>query len=200
MSTDPLLIEAPIPLRTERLELRPFEPGDGQVLYDAVMETFDQLSEWMSWAQRYETEGLAYAESTARRFNAAFVLREEFHFAIYSKGSLVGDIGLVRPDWKIPSVELGYWCRKSAQGCGLMTEAANALTRYAFECLGFKRLVIICDKENCKSSAIAERLGFDLELAAKGLWCSKPGCMDLRTNCQYVRFDTRGLPPLKVEW
>jgi RimJ/RimL family protein N-acetyltransferase len=55
--------------------------------------------------------------------------------------------------------ELGYLFRASAEGQGFATEAAAALRDYAFDVLGFKRLVSYIDPQNPRSTRVAERLG-----------------------------------------
>lgn len=56
--------------------------------------------------------------------------------------------------------EIGYWCDIDYQGQGLVTEYANALTRYAFDVLSASKVVITMQIENKKSIAVAERLNF----------------------------------------
>ena len=58
---------------------------------------------------------------------------------------------------------LGYWLSADKQGEGIVTEAANALTRHAFEVLDANRVEIRAAEFNHKSRAIPERLGFTQE-------------------------------------
>ena len=67
------------------------------------------------------------------------------------------------PRWKVPSFEIGYWCRKSYQGQGYVTETVNALTDFAFTHLNAKRVFIRCDVDNHASANVARRAGFELE-------------------------------------
>ena len=101
-------------------------------------------------------------------------------------------------DWAIPRLELGYWLRSAKTGNGIMTEAVNALTRYAFEIVGAKRLEIQCDKENVKSRAVPERLGYKLDAVFAQNEINLDGTA--RDTCVYSRLDVNGLPKLEVSW
>ena len=59
--------------------------------------------------------------------------------------------------------EIGYWCRKRFQRQGYITESTEAITKFAFEVLGAKRVEIRVDPNNVRSRRIPERLGFELE-------------------------------------
>jgi ribosomal-protein-serine acetyltransferase len=72
-----------------------------------------------------------------------------------------------RIDWVNRSVELGYWLAADAQGSGIMTAAAAALTRHAFEALGLERVQICAAVGNARSRALIERLGFTYEGVAR---------------------------------
>ncbi|MFX8242925.1 GNAT family N-acetyltransferase, partial [Acinetobacter baumannii] len=64
---------------------------------------------------------------------------------------LIGASGYHQIDWDLPSVETGYWSRDKYRGQGLMTEAINAITQYAFHVLEVKRIAITCGVDNLKS-------------------------------------------------
>jgi hypothetical protein len=48
---DPLLIDVPTRLETERLILRCPRPGDGALLAQAELESHEELRPWRVWAQ-----------------------------------------------------------------------------------------------------------------------------------------------------
>jgi RimJ/RimL family protein N-acetyltransferase len=179
--------------------MRPLMPGDGYMLANAINDTAPQLIEWMPWAPQDGVAKVEDCEETARRFYADFILRNAVHLIILHENNFVGMVGFGLIDWLIPSAEIGYWCRAGYQGKGIISEAANALTRYAFEVIKVRRLVITCDNENEKSFAVAERLKFNLALISPGV-AKKPNCNQLRLGRMYVRFNTEDLPPLDVSW
>jgi len=43
-TTDPVLIDLPMPIRTPRLAIRPKQIGDGAIAFSAVMETWQELN------------------------------------------------------------------------------------------------------------------------------------------------------------
>ena len=164
---DPVLIDVPERLQTERLVLRAPRPGDGAVLCSAVAASLDELKPWMPWAQGGATP--AESEAHARRMHARFVLREDLVYLAFERaadggeGLLVASTGLHRIDWQVPRFEIGYWCRTSLVGKGYVGEAVAAITRFAFEKLGAARVEIRTDSQNTRSFRVAERLGFRLE-------------------------------------
>ena len=160
---DALLLDFPESFESDRLTIRAPRPGDGVEINAAVRETFDDLKVWMPWAQQMPT--LEESESYVRRAQCQFLAREELTLFLFLKGTntMVGSSGLHRIDWDIPKFEIGYWCRKRFQGQGYITESTEAITAFAFETLGAKRVEIRCDSKNVRSQRIPDRLGFKLE-------------------------------------
>ncbi len=160
---DALLLDFPESFESDRLTIRAPCPGDGVEINAAVRETFDDLKVWMPWAQQMPT--LEESESYVRRAQCQFLVREELTLFLFLKGTntMVGSSGLHRIDWDIPKFEIGYWCRKRFQGQGYITESTEAITQFAFETLGAKRVEIRCDSKNVRSQRIPDRLGFKLE-------------------------------------
>lgn len=182
---NPILLDFKLPLRTKRLILRSIMPGDGKAVQEAIEESYDSFKEWLPWCQNRPT--VDSLEETARKFYADYLLKKALHFVIFHEDRLIGMCSYSF-HWEIPSADIGYWCRISSQGKGYMTEAVGAITQYAFEEIGIRRLTILCDEENAKSIAVAEKLGFQLETRARGL-IAKPGSHELRVGRRYVRFD-----------
>ena len=72
---DPLLLEVPERIETERLILRCPRPGDGPTVNEAERETLQELKPWMPWAQT--AKSLDESESYCRRMQARYLLRED---------------------------------------------------------------------------------------------------------------------------
>jgi len=158
-----ILKDFPDSFETERLLIRSVMPGDGKAVNAAILETIEDLQYWMLWAN--PIPGVDDTEEVVRKGRAKFLAREDLPMLLFLKGTdtLVGGSGLHRPDWNIPKLEIGYWCRKQFQGQGLISEAAQGLTDFGFRVLGARRIEIRCDEKNVKSKNVAERLGFRLE-------------------------------------
>lgn len=159
----PLLIDFPESFDTNRLTIRSPMPGDGVELQAAISETIEDLRPWMPWADHIPT--VEESEENARKARCKFLAREDLRLHLYLKGTstLVGSSGLHRIDWDVPKFEIGYWMRKRFQRQGYATEAADGITKFAFEVLGARRVEIRCDPKNVKSRRIPERLGFTFE-------------------------------------
>jgi len=164
---DPLLIDVPEAIATERLWLRCPRAGDGIVINEAVVQTLPELKPWMPWAQTAPT--LEESELHGRRAAARYALREDLQLLIFERqsdggqGRLLGATGLHRMDWSVPRFEIGYWRRSGEGGRGLMTEAVRALSRFAFDTLHAQRVEVRMSSDNARSRAVAERCGFTLE-------------------------------------
>ncbi len=160
---DPILIDFPDLLETERLLIRAPRQGDGQAVNESLCESLDALRPWMPWAQTAPT--VSDTELVMRRASAEFILRENLMLLMFSKadGRHVGNIGLHRMDWSSRRFEIGYWIRTGQQGKGYVTEAVNHLTRFTFDELAATRIEIRCDTRNERSAAVARRTGYTLE-------------------------------------
>lgn len=198
MSQSPILRELPLPILTPRLLLRDPRPGDGAEQNAAVLESFAELTPWMAWARTPPT--LDDSEDYVRRCAASWLLRSELPLLGLDRatGALALSTGLHRIDWDVPSFEIGYWVRTAFAGRGLVTEAVNALTRYAFAALGAARVEIRCDPDNARSVAVMDRLGFTREGILRRETRTPDG--RLRDTLVTSRLDPDGLPDLAASW
>ena len=161
--TNPILLDFPHSFDSERLTIRCPMPGDGEEVCQAIIDSQPELIPWMPWAVGEQTvEG---TEANVRDAYAKFLQREDLRLSLYLKGTttLVGSSGLHRIDWNIPKFEIGYWARTKFAGNGYITEATAAITAFAFEQLGAKRIEIRCDENNVRSAVIPPKVGYTLE-------------------------------------
>ena len=164
---EPVLIDVPERIETERLILRCPRRGDGAAVNAAVIASLAELSPWMPWAGAAPT--LEESEAHCRRQQGRFILREDLVMFIFERdgsggeGGFVGGAGLHRIDWTLRRFEIGYWRKTGHGGRGLVTEAVTALARMAFDALAARRVEIRTDDANVRSQRVAERAGFTLE-------------------------------------
>jgi RimJ/RimL family protein N-acetyltransferase len=196
----PMLRPAPIPITTERLILRPPQAGDGAPLCAAVLETWDQLNQWMPWARERKDATNDFYEAYAIENAAKFITRENLAVLAFerSTGDLVASSGLHRIDWDIGQFEIGYWVREEAQGQGYAQEIADALTRYAFDALCANSVLICHSEGNEASRNVITRLGFTH--CASVPYANAVPSGAILTNHMYYRTDLAGLKPRQVTW
>lgn len=183
---DPLLIDFPEEFSTERLLIRTAKPGDGKAVFEAINASIDELKPWMPFAQNEQSE--QDVEANIRKAYINFLKREDLRLLVFLKetGELVASSGLHRINWSVPKFEIGYWIDSRFSGKGLMTEAVNGVTDFAFRELKARRVEIRCDERNQKSRAIPERLGYSLEGILKNDdWSADKS--ELRDTCIYAK-------------
>ncbi len=200
MSTkkNPILIDIPMPIETDRLILRNVLPGDGKAMFEAKVESFQELSKWMAWAKELGTE--EDYEIVARENHAQFVLRKDIMIVGFEKasGKFIIGTGLHRMNWDAGYFEIGYYVRTSETGKGYAVESTNALLRYAFSALGAKKIGICHVDGNEASRRVIEKLGFQ-----KTGYIADDGVMNDGKRVGhhwYARYDDKNLPELKVTW
>ena len=161
MQGNPVLIDVPEEIRTERLILRVPRAGDGPTVYAAVRDSLYGLRPWMPWAQAEPT--VEANEAYARQARIQFLMRQvlDYHgYLLAAPGQFVLASGLHSIEWSVPRLEIGYWVRSAFEGQGYVREAVAALTCLAFDTLGAARVEIRCDADNVRSAAVARASGY----------------------------------------
>lgn len=156
----PILLDLPDQLLGERVLVRPYRAGDGAALWEAIEESREHILPWLPWGDKHGSP--ADSEISVRKWQAKWLLREDLALGIWERatGHYLGGSGLHRAHWDVPSFEIGYWLRRSAEGHGYMTEAVQLLCQLAFETLAANRVFIRVASGNHRSAAIPRRLGF----------------------------------------
>lgn len=186
--TDPILIDLPTTIATERLVMRPPQAGDGEMLHAAIAESLPELRRFLAslpWVAGEQS--VASAEAYCRNAQANFLARKDLPFLVLEKatGEIVGATGLHRTVWSTPKTEIGYWGRVSRARNGFIAEAVAALTDFAFASLRAARVEIVTDEENDRSRRVAERCRFVLEGVLRNERRAPDGT--LRNTCIYAR-------------
>jgi len=127
---------------------------------------------------------------TLGRQNVAKLCRTSAVKHLFGKGggewhkNFVGGSGLHVRDWAVPKFEIGYWCRKTQQRRGLITEAVRAITRFAVSELKARRIECRSDEENFASRRVCECAGYQLEGILRHDRVGPTG--ELRNTCSYA--------------
>lgn len=148
----------PLPIVTERLVLRAYEPGDLHELHDVLYS--DEAAMRLLGGPRDLAGTRAALERTMDQ-------QEQDGYSFWpvierESGRLVGEAGLfpLAPD--APDVALGYAFGSAYWGRGYATEAARAVLAEAFGPLGMQRLVAITREANAESRRVLAKLGFQM--------------------------------------
>lgn len=197
---NPVLLNIPSLIETNRIVMRPPKPGDGPELNAAILESWENIKDWLPFCAKGKPS-LEDSEENVRRAYAKWILREDLRFSVFerSTGKFIGSTGLHRVNWEMPSFEIGYWIRSSFERKGLMSEAVNALTRIAFLALNAKRVELRCDDNNFKSKTLAERLAYPREGTLKK-FAKHPQSGELVDGILFARTGLENLPDLQVTW
>ncbi|MFD3518441.1 GNAT family N-acetyltransferase [Streptomyces sp. NPDC058657] len=154
----------PFVLTTDRLELRPFGPGDTDEVFRTVQDP--DILRWTSIPSPYRREDAVHF--VERISGEGLRTASGFHFAVRARGggpllAAVG-VGVHLP----PGVwELGFWTAKEHRRRGYVTEAAAEVVRWALTTLPVDRLLWRAEVGNEPSRTVAVRLGFTMEGVAR---------------------------------
>jgi ribosomal-protein-alanine N-acetyltransferase len=141
-----------VSIRTERLIVRGFRPGDWRDLFDylSLPETF-----------RFEPGEPIDADAARALAGERSEGRTFWAVELQERPTMIGHLyfGAMEPA-ELRTFELGYIFHPAYQGRGYATEAARALVDHAFAEMGAHRVVANCNPENEPSWRLLERIGF----------------------------------------
>jgi ribosomal-protein-serine acetyltransferase len=149
---------------TDECHLRLLVEADAEELYRLIDANRAYLARWMPWAEDQTPESTLEFIRLTRRQAAA---NDGFQAALVSNGAIIGMVGFHGMNWPHLSTTIGYWLDERHQGRGLMTHAVRALVDHAFGELGLHRVEVRAARDNWRSRAIPERLGFREEGVAR---------------------------------
>ena len=146
-----------LPVVTERLLLRGFEPADAP----AMLAVYGDQE-----VMRFVGEGHAVDLAGAEAMLASYADHQRRHgFSFWAvveraSGALIGDAGLYRVG---DEVEAGYTLGRAWWGRGYATEAARACLGLAFGPLDLDTVTAVADVANPASARVLVKLGFTEE-------------------------------------
>lgn len=146
-------------LKTPRLVLRPVRTKDAPVIQHRFPQW--EIVRWLDagavpWP--YPADGAAtYVASCLDDMAKG----KQCHWAIVPRAGTADLIGVIdlRPDSGRNDGQRGFWLDPVFQGQGLMTEAADRVTDWAFRELGWSQLIVTNAQGNQASRRIKEKQG-----------------------------------------
>jgi ribosomal-protein-alanine N-acetyltransferase len=156
----PRLDELYLVIETQRLRMRPFVEDDVEALWPSVSDPeFPKMMTWPVHVDRDDTR--AYIREMAEDIKQ----NRGVAWAIEHEGRAIGSIGLDALTWQVGAVrcdraELGFWVARAWWGKGIVTEAAHAVVKFAFDTIGLHKVTVGCFVDNLASKRVIEKVGF----------------------------------------
>jgi RimJ/RimL family protein N-acetyltransferase len=161
-------------LRSDRLRVRRFEPGDAEAL--AVYRSDPDVARYQSW-------GASFSLESANELIAEYAGEHDdgpgwYQWAVerVDHPGIVGDIGVNLQHDRMQAV-IGYTIARAFQGRGYATEIIARLLDHLLVERGLHRVTAECDTRNQASIRLLERLGLRREGHLRsstwinGEWC-----------------------------
>lgn len=172
------MLDLAYPLRTARLDLRPYETSDLDHL--RAMYAREDVNRYLYSEAMAEDELLAYLEKkVARRALAGQGTGINLLGVLRATGDVIGDVNLVWVSEEHRTGEVGFVLKPEFTGRGYATEMAAEMLRVGFDELGLHRVIGRLDARNEASARVLERLGMRREALlvdnewVKGEWTSE---------------------------
>ncbi|HEV2888311.1 MAG TPA: GNAT family N-acetyltransferase, partial [Jatrophihabitans sp.] len=184
-------------LHSERLTLRPWQPGDAATVQAMLADERIHRHLLLPWP---------YTASDARSFVTEHGLagrvagsRLDCAIAESSTGRLVGSATLELPQAgadRTASAEIGYWLAVPEWGRGYATEATRTLARFGLG-NGLPRIQIRSEVPNAASAAVSLRAGFRFEAISRASLRGRDGPLDAAV---FARTATDPDAPVEPAW
>jgi ribosomal-protein-alanine N-acetyltransferase len=163
-------------LTTERLVLRPPRTEDVAALRVALRRNSAHLRPWsVSPTPGEDPASLTSVSHAVLRYRREWKNGQAFVLLLTPReddGRIIGRValgGIQRG--ALLSAHLGYWIDAEHEGKGLMTEAVQEATAFAFAALGLHRVQAAVMPRNAGSQRVLEKAGFRKEGLAERYLC-----------------------------
>jgi RimJ/RimL family protein N-acetyltransferase len=170
-------------ITTERLIIRRFIPEDWQDLYEYLS------NEKVVFFEPYDI----FSEDACKNEAVNRANNEDFWAVCLKNNKLIGNLYLGKQEFN--TWELGYVFNERFHNNGYATESAKAIIHYAFNELGARRIVAMCNPLNTSSWKLLERLNMRREgHLLKSIY------FKMDENNQPIWLDTYEYAILQDEW
>jgi RimJ/RimL family protein N-acetyltransferase len=148
---------ASLVLTGQRCLVRGWRPADA----DALTKHANNINVARQLRDRFPHP---YSRADAVAFLKSAAAAQPTNLAIEVEGEAAGGIGFVRgSDVERFGAEIGYWLGESLWGRGIVTEALELVTAYAFEQFDLLRLYALPFADNRGSIRVLEKAGYARE-------------------------------------
>jgi ribosomal-protein-serine acetyltransferase len=177
VTTDPVPIDLPTPIRTPRLTIRPKQIGDGAIAFLCGYGDVARAQPMDAVGRVRDAFTAESMEIRNRHVMASFLVRERIELiGIETQtGEAVVWCGLHDIDWQALQCDTGFGVRKSAQGRGNRDRDCQCDSALGVRCTRNAASRITHSLGNEPSRRIAERLSFALEGYSGGPICFLTG-------------------------
>ncbi|MEA2191185.1 MAG: hypothetical protein QOI73_1306 [Solirubrobacteraceae bacterium] len=153
------IVVVALPIFTERLALRAYEPGDLAQLHSVL------YGDPAAMALLGGARDLAGTRASIERSMLQQELGGYSFWPVFEResGLLVGEAGLFPLAPGGPDIALGYAFGRDYWDRGYATEAGRSVLDEGFGALGLKRIVAITREANTRSRKVLGKLGFRLD-------------------------------------
>lgn len=142
----------------KKIIVRPYVLGDIPKLYDAVIESRNELAAWLPWCTpEYsfgDTQAWVVEQTGARAKGSGYA------FAIVNeRDQLLGECLICRIDPLNKHADLIYWTRTSQLGRGVATNGVRMVVEHVFASTDLFQLEVLVSMENAACRRVAEKAG-----------------------------------------
>ncbi len=161
------------PIETERLRIRPVQPGDVDALQQRRSDP--TTAEFQAWDVPYPLDRAQALIDDVVALDATPPGDGWFQVTLVERSTdaIVGDLA-VHATFDARCAELGWTLDVDARGKGYATEAVTALAAWCVELLGVSRVSATMHPDNHSSARVAERVGMVFEgIAENAFWLDR---------------------------
>lgn len=155
----------PQQIETERLILRPYQAGDGAMLYAAGQRNRDHLTEFESENLILHLKDAEHAEAVIQDLAEDWTAGRCYFIGIFERGSgaWAGQVYVAPTNADLPEYVIGFAADKEFEGRGYISEAVHGVLGALFNEVGAHRVKSDCHEDNVRSWRLMERCGFTRE-------------------------------------
>lgn len=148
-------------IETKRLLLRPFQPGDGQYIFENWASDPD-VTKYLTWPAHSSVE---ISEMVLSDWLSHYGEDTYYQWAIVLKDldQPIGSISVVHQNDRIRKAEIGYCIGKAWWHQGIVTEALQCVMDYLFDEVGMNRIEARHDPNNPHSGNVMKKCGMKYE-------------------------------------